>query len=281
MAEVKNKRLFKAEIESEDGSKREVEFAVVRPNNKVVQTATLVYNREFRTAIENRAYVRAKIEQVMRDQKLWDDAKQAEYEAVVKRLLTGEKKLAEGGIKLSEGRKIAIDMRQARRELRELNVIRNDLDSKTAEAVAEQGRFNFLVSACTVYNTDEVKRSGTAYFDSADDYESRDNDPVVLPAAQNFGRLYYGLEDDYEAKLPENKFLLKYGFCDEKLRLVRKTDKRLIDERDRLVDEKGRLVNERSELVDSDGNLLTEDGDYKVDEKPFIDDTEETAVAAA
>jgi len=267
-----NKKTFEVEL---DGKK--VEIAVLRPNHKVMQQASLVYNREFRKAVEAGLLVRQKIEQVLREQNLWDDTKQKKYEELLKSLLNGEKKLAAGGIKLSEGRAIAIQMRKDRLELRLLTAERNELDQHTAEAQAEQARFNYLVAACTVYGD-----TGKPYFKDADDYLSREGDPVVLPAAQNMGKLIYGLEDDYEHKLPENKFLLKYGFCREKdLHLVRKSDGRLIDMEGRLVDEKGRLVNEEGQLIDTEGNLLTENGEYKVEFTEFIDDVSQTTPAEA
>jgi hypothetical protein len=242
------------------------EYAVVKPSHKVMQTATLTYNREFRKAVEAGLLVRAKIDQVMREQNLWDDAKQKKYEDVVKSLLAGEKKLAEGGIKLSEAKSIAMKMREDRAEMRSLNGSRNELDQHTAEAQAEQARFNYLVSTCTVYG-----ETGKPYFKDVEDYLTKEEDPVVLPAAQNMGKLIYGLEDDYEKKLPENKFLLRYKFVDEELRLVNK-DGKLIDLEGRLLDDKGRLINEKGELIDTEGNLLTEDGEYKVDFVEFVDD---------
>jgi hypothetical protein len=271
MAEQKvvNKKVFQVEL---DG--KPVEFAVQRPNHKVSQQATLVYNRAMREAIEAKLMLRAKIDQVMREQNLWDDTKQAKFDELVKELLGGEKKLAGGNIKLSQARDIAIQMRRARAELNLLRAERDELDRHTAESQAEQARFNYLVATCTVYG-----ESGTSYYKDADDYLSRTDDPVALPAAQNLGRLIYGLDDDFAKKLPENKFLVKYGFVNDKLHLVRKKDGRLIDGDGRLVDDKGRLVDEQGQLVDRDGNLLTEDGEYKVEFVEFIDDVTPTSPA--
>lgn len=271
---VVNKKQFEVEV---DG--RAVKLAVVRPTNRVVQQGTLVYNRAFREAVKPAdgkpgAIVRQAVESVMREQKLWDDKKQAEYEAVVKDLLAAELKLASGGIKLSEARAVAVKMRQDRYRLRQLNADRNELDAMTAEAQAEQARFNYYVAACTVYG-----ESGKPYFRDVEDYLGREDDPVALPAAQALGKLLYGLEDDYEAKLPENKFLIKYKLVDGDLRLVDR-DGKFVDAKGRRVDEQGRLVNDAGELVDADGNLLTEDGEYKVEFKEFEDDVFGPAPAA-
>jgi hypothetical protein len=261
-----NKKKFTVEV---DGAP--VALAVVSPTPRDQLAATNVYNRAFREAVTPSdggagALVRAKLESVLRAQNLWDDAKQTRYEELRRTILSGERRLEEGGIKLSAARVVALDMGRARLELRRLTVDRNRLDEVTAEAQAEQARFNFYVAACTVYDP-----SGKKYYKDTDDFLTREGDVVAAAAPAQLAKLLYGLEDDYEQKLPENKFLLKYKFVDEKLRLIDKQGK-FVDEEGRPVDEFGRLVNGAGELVDAEGNLLTEDGDYKVEFKGFEDD---------
>lgn len=260
-----NKKSFTVEVDGKD-----VELAVVRPSQKVQQHATVVYNREFRLATtpadgKPGALVRKALERVLREQKLWDDAKQAQFEALNKRLLDNEKKLSEGGIKLKEARAIAIKMREDRWELRKLLSDRNALDMVTADAQADNAKFNYLVSACT------VKADGKLYWKTEEEYLADSDGQVAIKAAQILANMIYGLDEDFEQKLPENKFLAKYKFCDDKLRLVNK-DGKFIDADGRLIDDKGRYINEAGEYVDLDGNLLTAEGDFKVEFKEFLDD---------
>lgn len=262
---VGNKRVFEVEVDGKTQS-----FAVVRPTHKVAQEGTLVYNRAFRQAVtpadgKPGALVRDRVEAVLREQNLWDDAKQAEYEEAVKAIRDGELKLSKGGIKLSEARDAAIAVRVARAKIQRLVVDRNAYDAVTAEAQAEQARFDYFVSACTVYP------DGKPYFKSMDDMLSREDDPVVLAASRTMAALVGGLSDDWEKKLFENAFLQKYKLCDENLRLIDK-DGNFVDARGRRVDERGHLLNDKGEPVDADGNPLTEDGDYKVEFVEFEDD---------
>lgn len=261
-----NKKTFGVEVNG-----KETAFAVLRPNNKVQQQGQLVYNRAFREAVKPSdgkpgAIVRAALEGVLRDQKLWDDAKQARWEELNKKLLDGTKKLQAGGVKLSEARALAIEMRATRWGIRQLLQDRNSLDLNTAEAQAEQARFNYFVAACTVYAD-----TGKPYWKDEDDYLSSAADGVSAKAPSLLGNLLYNLEDNYEANLPENKFLIKYKFSNKELDLLDKQGRR-IDEKGRLIDEKGRFVNEAGEYVDVDGSPVTEEGEYKVDAKPFLDD---------
>lgn len=256
-----NKKTFEVTV---DGQVKKL--AALRPNYKTKQRATLVYNKAFREAVEAGSIVRQKLDSVLRKQDLWDDDKEAQYKELRARLLENERKLAKGGIKLAEAEKLAKQMVQDRADFRELNRDRNELDQKTAEAHADNAHFNYLVSACTV-----DAETGKPYFASYEEYEESD-DPVAAHAANALGTLLYDLDDDYQKKLPENRFLLKYGFMNDDMRFIRKSDGKLVDIEGRLVNEKGQLVNEEGQLVDTEGNLIDEEGEYIVDFEPFLDD---------
>ncbi len=264
-----NKKIVKVEI----GGK-EVELAVLRPNAKQRQEAQKVYNRAFREAVESGAILRAKIENVMREQKLWDDAKEIELRKLQGAIGEKERKVRSGGIKLSEARDMAIQLRRDRAELRGLNAERMSLDNNSAEAQADNAQFNYWVSACTVHAND-----GKPYFKSHEEYLTKEDDPAIGPAASALAKIIYNLEDDYEKKLPENQFLVKYKFADETLHLVDKQGRK-VDADGRLVDENGRYINEAGEFVDREGTLVDADGNFIVDEKPFLDDEGNPIVSA-
>lgn len=264
-----NKKTFKVEI----GGK-EVDLAVLRPNAKQRQEAQKVYNKAFREAVESGAILRAKIESVMREQKLWDDHKEAELRKLQAAIGDKERKVRSGGIKLSEARDLAIQLRRDRAELRSLNSERMSLDNNSAEAQADNAQFNYWVSVCTVHAND-----GKPYFRSYEEYMTKEDDPAVGPAASALAKIIYNLEDDYEKKLPENQFLVKYKFADETLHLIDKQGRK-VDADGRLVDENGRYINEAGQFVDREGNLVDEEGNFLVDEKPFLDDEGNPIVSA-
>jgi len=264
-----NKKIVKVEI----GGK-EVELAVLRPNAKQRQEAQKVYNRAFREAVESGAILRAKIENVMREQKLWDDAKEIELRKLQSAIGEKERKVRSGGIKLSEARDMAIQLRRDRAELRGLNAERMSLDNNSAEAQADNAQFNYWVSACTVHAND-----GKPYFKSHEEYLTKEDDPAIGPAASALAKIIYNLEDDYEKKLPENQFLVKYKFADETLHLVDKQGRK-VDADGRLVDENGRYINEAGQFVDREGALVDTEGNFIVDEKPFLDDEGNPIVSA-
>jgi hypothetical protein len=157
-------------------------------------------------------------------------------------------------------------MKSVREELRELISVRTNLDNHTAEGQADNARFNYLIASSLVYSSNKEK-----YFKSYEEYLTRASEPVAIKAAQVLANMLYGLDNDYEKKLPENKFLIKYKFVDDKLRLVNKEGK-LVDVEGRLIDINGRYINDKGEFVDKNGTLVDVNGDYLVEFKPFTDD---------
>lgn len=246
---------------------REQEFLIRSPSLADQRESQKVYNQAFSDAVKSGCIVRARLDDLLKEQGLWDDQKQIKFNTLQQELLDNEKVLAKGGISLKMAKEIAIKMKTIREDLRELISVRTNLDNHTAEGQADNARFNYLISACLVYSSNKDKK----YFKDYSEYLSRASEPVAIKAAQVLANMLYGLDNDYEKKLPENKFLVKYKFVDQKLRLV--NDKgQLVDSEGRLIDENGRFINEEGKYVDKNGNLVDENGDYVLEFKPFTDD---------
>jgi hypothetical protein len=242
------------------------EFLVRSPSLQDQREAQKIYNQAFTDAIKSKSVVRAKLEDLLQDQGLWNNEKQARFTELQSELSEGEKRLAKGGFGLNEAKDLAIKMKGVRDEIRDLISVRTSLDNHSAEGQADNARFNYLVSVCVVYSDNKEP-----YFRNMEDYLNRATEEVSLLGAQNLANMIYGLDNDYETNLPENKFLKKYRFVDDKLRLIDKKG-RLVDGDGRLIDSSGRFIDEEGNFVDKYGNKVTSDGDYIVETKPFLDD---------
>jgi len=248
-------------------------YAIVAPSLEITQEGQRVYNTAFASAIASKAMLRAKVDDFAREQGLWDDAKLEQVKELRKKVSDQELQILEGGIKLSEAKKVAINIRRDRNRLRILLGATNTLDSHTAESQAESARFNYLVSACTVYNdTDKPVWANTEEFLNS-------KDVALSEAAQSkYAALMWGVDENYDANLPENTFLKEFGFINDALQLV--------NEDNHLVDEDGNLIDEFGNLVDADGNFINESGcriDEKgrpiVERKPFLNEDGEPIVS--
>ena len=226
-------------------------FKVYEPNTTQQREATKIRNRTFYDAVQSGAFLKMQIKDLMRERDLWDDAKQNEYAVLESKILDGKDKLDQGGFKLSEAKELALNMHVWRTELVTMTVDESQLTNETAEGQADNASFNYLVSACVVYNDNEQP-----VFSGMDDYLNRSTTDLAVKAARCLAALLYGVRSDIEKQLPENVFLLEYGFIDDDLRLI---------------NEAGELVNAVGEQVDQDGFVI---GTIKeVERKPFLDDS--------
>ena len=247
-------------------NEQKVDLMVRSPSINDQREAQKVYNQAFTDAVKSKAVVRAKLDDLLQDQGLWNDEKQAKFTTLQQQILDGERRLAKGGFSLKEAKQLALDMKKYRDEIRELISVKTSLDNHSAEGQADNARFNYLVSSCLVYN--DTKQP---YFKDMEDYLNRIGEDAAIKGAQNLASMLYGLDNDYESGLPENKFLKKFKFVDDKLRLIDKQG-RLIDSEGRLVDENGRFIDEQGNFVDKFGNRVDEEGSYIVETAPFLDD---------
>jgi hypothetical protein len=256
-----NKKTFTVTIDD-----KEVTFLVKSPTLEDQRGAQKAYNQAFTDAIKSDSIVRARLDDLLKEQGLWSDTKQAEFDTLQREILDGEQRIAAGGFSLNEAKDLAISIKEKRDKIRDLISVRTNLDSHTAEGQADNARFNYLVSVCVVYNDSKEK-----YFNNLADYLQRSTEEVALTGAQMLANMMYGLDSNYESNLPENKFLKKYKFVDKDLRFIDKKG-RFIDQQGRLIDENGRFINEEGKYVDKYGKLIDEQGEYIVDSQPFLDE---------
>ena len=245
----------------------DVEFMIQEPTLHQQRESQKIYNQAFSDAVNSGSIVRARLDDLLKEQGLWDDQKEAAFAALQVQINDQEKTLAKGGISLSKAKSIALELRDLREKMRDLISIKTNLDTHTAEGQADNAKFNYLVSRCLVY-----KNSKKPYFSTYEDYLNRSSDIIGVMGAQKLAAMMYGLDSEFEKKLPENKFLLDYKFVNEDLRFIDK-EGRFTDQDGRLIDKNGRYINEKGEFVDKNGALVNQAGNYVSDFKPFTDDT--------
>lgn len=262
-------------VKTVDKDGNELELAVRRPTADENSKATIHQNKAFREAVDAGALTKPKANQIMRRDNIWGDEQEQQLQELDKEIYALELKLKGGGIRKSTAKDISLRLRQLRADKRDLIAERNSLDAATAESQGLNARFNYLVSCCTVYNTNgENHKAGDRFFESYEDYLNRANEQAAYDVAMEFGNLWYGLDSNYELNLPENKFLIEHGFADEDGRLIDK-EGNYVTVDGKHIDKDGYYLNEDGERCDIFGNLLDENGEPIIEFKPFLDDDEE------
>lgn len=269
----------KVTVTTQSGETKEVEIYVQRPNNDVIKLAERYKSKVWNQCIQDDILTKKELAVLMRKRGIWDEAKDKEEEEITQEIIRLEKELYQGKDgkskpKLSEGRDIAIQIRRKRIELRELITEKITLEENTADNLAENARFDFLVAHCTFY------KDGARVYKDFDEYNKKSADEVAFAAANLLGKMLYNLDNNFEKNLPENKFLTKFGLVNEDLSLVDPKDpNQLIDTRGKRIDENGYYIDEDGNRIDRDGNKLTSEGNYELVEYEndlLLDDKVET-----
>jgi hypothetical protein len=275
-------------VKSTDNEGNPVEVVVKRPDAGDYRDSQVAYNKEFRKALDSGGLLRHKLVEYMEEQGIWSEDKQKKNDEYVAKIRTKEEKLKGGGIKLSDAKEIAMELRNDRAAFQAFLAERNALDGNSVEGQADNARFADLILRC-------VKNASTKLplFASQDDYDAVSTEPYVIEACGELANMLYGLDPDYAQNLEENKFLKEFKFVNDDLRLV-DNDGNFVDIDGKLLNEDGRYIAYRTEkgrknkdpdelyFVNREGEEVIEvtnsDGEKEwikkdlAERKPFLDD---------
>ena len=221
-------------IISEDSNGNEVRVLVKEPTRDDWNDASIEYSLVLKKALDKKVYLRQDLDKKLKELGLWDEDKQAASEKIAEEINKTETKLNKGGLTLKEARKVAIELKNLRQALREIISIKLSFDEATAEGLAENARFDYMI-AMNIF--DPVSRQRK--FNSVEEYNKVATQPWAIKAATEIANLYYKL-----SKNPEDSFLEKF----------------------KMVDSEGRLINKNGHLIDVDSEgverLIDKEGYY-------------------
>jgi hypothetical protein len=269
----------------EGDQKKTVKVTVKKPTNAIMTAAQRKGAIIWTQCIQEGVMTKKELEVVLESRGIWSKNKDKEQQDILDDISKMERTLYIGGpkggkLKTSQGKRIALDMRRKRLELRDLLAEKVALDQNTAESLSDNAKFDYIVAYSTFDENDQP------VYEDLDDYSNRSDDPIAFAAAQALASMMYSLDNDFEAKLPENKFLQKFEYIDTEMHLVNRLGHK-VDTEGRLVDEDGFFIDEEGSRVDRDGNLLDDDGlyvpthEYEVDDRPKKRATKKKEVAEA
>ena len=257
---MEDKRTFTVNKDGQD-----IVLYVKNPSLQENEEAESIRLKTWTRAVKEGAILAEKLNDVLLEQGIWSIEKETRQKEVQEDLIEAIRKIKRGGIKLKEARQLAIRVRQLRNELNMISMDRINYIDNCAEGQAQNRQFAYLVSVCTVYNDNHKKK----YFGSFEDYLNRAKDVDAFLAANKCSESFYGTTDT--STWPENEFLKKYKFCDEKLRLINE-NKHLIDIDGKLINDVGdyvAIIDDKEVIVDENGNILPE---ISAESAPFLDD---------
>ncbi len=275
-------------INSTDSDDKPVKVIVIQPTAQHYRDSQVEYNKAFRSALDSGALLRQKLTDYMEQQGIWNEEKQKQHDKFVDDINKKETLLKGGGIRLSEAKDVALELRNLREDFRDFLAERNALDSNSAEGQADNARFVELVRLC-ILNPDTKQPC----FPDQAAYDANADQPWVSEASAELANMIYGLDPNYDNNLEENKFLKEFSFVNEDLKFIN-NDGHLVDADGRLVNEDGRFVAYRTKeaiksqdpeqvyFVNRDGeevvSVTNDEGEEEwvqlslKERKPFLDD---------
>lgn len=250
----------------------DVTLAIVKPTPAQMTEAQMKYNIAFNDAINSKAPLRDRIDDVLRSQGLWSDERENKYNDLQKKILDAQLKIQKGGKgnPVNELAKLALEVMRLREEMVEMSTVRTKLDTVTVEGISDNARLNYLFSVCLVDN-----ETGKPFFKSYDDYLNSNESDVVNEGLKHFYSFIIGA-DSVSDEAFEKKFLKKFKFMDDKNRLIEPKTGRLIDLEGKYIDEFGRWVKYNDDgshyFVDINGNKVNpETGEFDVECEGYYD----------
>jgi len=253
---------------TKNGKEEIVKLCIKKPSSTLMSSAQRIGAKVWTDCVRDGIMTKKELEKFMNAQGVWDKNKDAQQKEITDTILDLEKQLyvsgKNGKLRASEGKRIAIEMRKKRNELRDLIAERLSLEQNTAEYISDNSKFDFLVANCAFYE------NGNKVYNDLEDYQRRSDDEIGYTSATTLAGMLYSVDKDFEAKLPENKFLKMFHFVNEDLSLV--NDKgETVDTDGRRIDKFGYFINDEGKRVDKDGNVLDENGNY-IPTVTYLDD---------
>lgn len=253
------KKDFVVTVKNDDGSEQSTNYFVKAPSQEAIKGADRYRAKTWNQCLMDGIITKKELQAVLLKRGLWSEEKEVEEKKIGTELFELEKKLFLGDgakkAKVSDGKKIVVQMKELRVKLRDHIAERIGMEENTAEALADNARFDYLVSEC-VFHED-----GLRVYKDIDDYNQKSSDQVSILGATNLAQLLYQYDSKFEESLPENAWLKKLGLVNDKLELVDEQGE-LVDQEGRRINNLGHYINDEGKRVDVNGNPLNEDGSY-------------------
>lgn len=199
---------------------------------------------------------------------VWSQEQEDSLKKISTEIFRKERLLACGGkdgVTKTQARDTALNVRKLRLDQSELLSKSRELDGVTLESQTEQASFDYLMSRCV------LDEEGNSIFSSVEEYKEASSQPYLYDSALALAKSIFGSDEDAMKKLPENAFLIKYGFADDKCRLIDKSGHLIDEETGKWINADGYFVNDKDEPIDRDGKRLTQTGDIMEDFVEFAE----------
>lgn len=161
-----------------------VRYGVRRPLPQDVAAGDRVYRKALEAAAAAGAPCGRSIPDLLKERGLWDEPKYRDLARLTDEVLKGREALAGGRLRKAEALSLARQVRRKCAVIRDLMADWRSVEQETAEAQAQNARFDFLVTRCFV-----LADGGRPVFASVEDYKRHAGERHAYRGAEALARL--------------------------------------------------------------------------------------------
>lgn len=254
--------MSRKEFSVEEGNGKEVKLAIRAAQYQDYEEADQVYAIRVASLVKEssprrKLLLRSDVDKFLRANGVWTEEDENTVNQLRQEIEVTLAKISKGGMKRSEGRQLALDITDKRREIVRLMSKRQVFDDVTIESMAENEKVDYLIYSCTVYAD-----SGANYWDSFEDMKNDKLSDAYRKASLIVAESVYNIDPNFERNLPENKWLHKYGYVDQELNYVDPKTGEKVNRDGKPVKE---IEAELKEMIEKAKGEI-------VEEAPFLDD---------
>lgn len=187
-------------------------YVVKKPEVKELNAAKKFSSMKFAEYINSGLMLRNELDEVLYKRGYWTEEKKNELDLISKKIQENVSKL-DGKLAKEKKKELAIETKYLRVALNLLRNQQTDVYKHTVESRVDDDYFDFLVSE-SVFD-----ENGNRVYSGFEDYQERSNEELAIKAATKLAEIVYGLSENWEKDLPENKILSEMGVLDESLQL--------------------------------------------------------------
>lgn len=244
---IKNQKV----VEGKNAQGNVVKVIVRKPDRDLLNKAQRIYAHTVKMALESGYMFKSALEKKLKEQGVFTDEDHLEINRLREEIFNLTEQLKTGKdkdgntLKLNDAKSIAYNIRGLRNKINSINEKRTSLEQYTVEESAENARFDFLASKSL------LKEDGSLWFNSVEEYDAASGEDYVQKSAYTLMSMLYGVDEDWQKNLIENKFLLKYNFVNPDTLLSVELEEAL-----KKMEESESGLSEEPKFLDDNGNLV-------------------------
>lgn len=193
-------------------------YIVKKPEVTEINAAKKFSSVKFSEYVRAGVMLRDELDSILAERgfQKWNKEKEEQLKLLSDKIDENTENMSKKTLAKTKKKELALETRSLRVLFNILKAEQSKVYSHTVENKVDDDYFDFLVSQCL------FDEEGSKVFASFEDYQEKSGEEIALRAAEKLAEMMFGLKEDWQKELLENKILLEQGVINEDLELVEK-----------------------------------------------------------